>query len=161
MAIPWQDLFEELAANASATWPETRRAPDAEGGGIWEWNEVERTNQGRIGAFPYSVFETLAVNSADWGLVNSAFEAELAFWYVDRLPAGASNTTGLTRLRERLDAFRARLLHPGNVTLATVLDVTALDWGAGNPALEMLHQKNLAYVAGGVHVTLVVGETIG
>jgi hypothetical protein len=157
MAIGWSAFYTDLTANIDAAWPEVA----ATGGGVWELNDAERSSYLRTTAtLPIAIFEVTASPSADWGLVNSVYEVEVEVYYVAEMPAGTGTAHSLDAIRTKIDALRAQLLHVGNVTTATVLDVTMLDWTGHNPALSMFYDKNISFVAGALQATFVIGETI-
>lgn len=158
MAVAWQSFYAELESNALAVWPEVKPVGKV-GGGLWELNEIERASQLRI-AFPYAVYEVVSSDAGDWGLANSAYEVKVEFHYIDREPSGNAGVPGLRAIRDKLDLLRARLLHVGNFTTATVLDVDLLDWSGHNPALSIFYQKNISFVSGAVAATFVIGETV-
>jgi hypothetical protein len=130
------------------------------GGGFLELNEIARMNQGRVLGFPYCVYEFVTAEDADWGLPNSAFEAQVDVHYFDRLPATSDAVTGIAPLRAKLDAIRAAFLSPAAFTSATCLRCDGMDWSRNSPAMDIILSKNQPLVGGFCRFVFVIGETI-
>ena len=146
--------FETGLENAIlAALPEIR--VDHGGGDLWFVDDVARLDLDHLPGTPYGVIEWGALTAWESLVASKAYNGTIQFHYIADRESGG----GISRVQTQLDALRAYLLsHELAGTTGSILDVTGYDWSPGHPANAIFYAGNKPYVAGGITLSVLVGE---
>lgn len=159
----WPAFLRALEQAALAAWPEVLET--AGGGGVWETTETKRESYEALG-WPRVVLEILPAHEADWGMVNTVFEQPVAVYYGDWTEEGRS-----TPFRSKLKGFQNQVQTFGLTDSVSGTSFTVLPrWGIhvyqpgerwDQSANDILYTRNNMAQAGGIVLTLLVGDNAG
>jgi hypothetical protein len=152
MAYDVHGMLEAVHATIAATWTDV--LPGNGGGGLYTLPQIEKLAFEDVAAegFPFAVLELEPAASADWGLINAAWEALLTVYFVDK--------EALTEelVWDRLEALKSALFQ-GVYSGMAVLDIASQSVHPSNPILNFFLMRSVPYVAGSITMRILYGET--
>lgn len=155
MAIPFNDLVEEVSTLLATVWPDIVRD------GKRHLREVEHIqtipfDEVASEGFPYCVLVVPEPEPIELGLCNRSYLLNLEAWWVGKTARGVGEQ------REKAEAL-ASYLRANDLTLGQVWDEPDPRplWSGRTEVNRMLRELKLPVMAGGVIFSVVVGETDG
>ena len=149
----WPGFWTDLRLAVTTQWPEVginQRALQVQ--------KVNWVNLAESGAmpFPYVVIHVSEAREVEWGMQNQAYEVDVTFYYLAKDAQGIAPA-----LEGKMKTMQNYLLTvPEPFSTLQVLSMRAIDVTEVNEINAAFLEQHMAFTAGAVSFTAVVGEVL-